>query len=366
MVAQISFRADAAYYLKYLLAFWIFADTPGYAGMIGSRFLSRGRGSSRWSRAAQVHRGIVKAVRLHKVGGPESLVYEDAPQPDPKDGEVLIRVHAVAVTPTEFAWAPTWKTRTGEARPFPIIMGHEFSGRVAAVGSGVTDVEIDDTVYGLNDWFADGAEAEYCITRTAYLAPKPRSVDHVQAAGVPISGLTAWQALFDHGRLRTGQRVLIHGAAGGVGGFAVQLARWRGAHVIGTALERDAEFVKSLGADEVIDYTTTRFEQVVHDADLVLDTVGGETLERSWSVLKPDGKMVTVSHLSQNAENQAAREAFFIMEPNRAQLVDLARLIDTGLICPVIAAVFPLQQAQHAYEQGRRGASRGKIVLRVV
>src|SRR5690349_18032048 len=176
----------------------------------------------------------MKAVRLHTRGGPEALAYEDAPRPEPGDGEVLIQVHAAAVTPTEFQWAPTWTTRSGEPRPFPLILGHEFSGIVAAVGRGVTAPTVGEPVYGLNDWFRDGAQAEYCVARADEVAAKPGSVDHVQAAAVPISALTAWQGLFDRAQLAAGERVLLHGAAGAVGLFAVQLARWRGTQVTGT------------------------------------------------------------------------------------------------------------------------------------
>lgn len=305
----------------------------------------------------------MKATRLHVRGGPEALVYEEAPQPHPKAGEVLVRVHAAAVTPTELMWVPTWKTRTGEDRPFPIILGHEFSGVIAAVGASVTDWAEGDPVYGLNDWFEDGAQAEYCVAPAAPLAPKPRSLDHVQAAVVPISALTAWQALFERASLRTGQRVLIHGAAGSVGSFAVQLARWRGVHVIGTASAHNLEFVRELGADEVIDYRATRFEDIVRDIDAVLDTVGGETLNRSWGVLKSGGKLVTIAAQSEGTQDPAVRDAFFIVEANRSQLGEIARLIDGGHVRPILEEVFPLAQARQAYERAQRGGNRGKVVF---
>ena len=190
---------------------------------------------------------------------------------------------------------PTWKTRTGEDRPFPIILGHEFSGVIAALGAGAAEWAEGDPVYGLNDWFADGAQAECCVAPAAPLAPKPRSLDHAQAAVVPISALMAWQALFERARLQAGQRILIYGAAGSVGNFAVQLARWRGEHVIGTASAPNLDVVRALGADEVIDYRATRFEESVRDMDAVLDTVGGETLQRSRGVLKSGGTLVTIA-----------------------------------------------------------------------
>jgi len=308
----------------------------------------------------------MKGIRLHTRGGPEALVYEEAPQPHPQAGEVLVCVHATAVTPTELLWGPTWKTRTGEDRPFPIILGHEFSGVIAALGAGVTEWAEGDPVYGLNDWFVDGAQAEYCVAPAAPLAPKPRSLDHVQAAVVPISALTAWQALFERASLRAGQRVLIHGAAGSVGSFAVQLARWRGAHVIGTASAPHLDFVRMLGADEVIDYRATRFEESVRDMDVVFDTVGGETLQRSWSVLKAGGTLVTIATQSEGTQDPAVRDAFFIVEANRSQLAEIARLIDDGQLRVFFQEAFPLAQARQAYERAQGGGSRGKVVLRVV
>jgi NADPH:quinone reductase-like Zn-dependent oxidoreductase len=302
----------------------------------------------------------MKAIRLHARGGPEAFAYEEAPQPRPEEGEVLVRVHAAAVTPTELAWAPTWTTPTGEPRRFPIILGHELSGEVAAVGRGVTDLAAGDLVYGLNDWFRDGAQAEYCVARAAEVAENPRSVDHLAAAVTPISALTAWQGLIERGQLAPGQRVLIHGAAGGVGVFAVQLARWRGAHVIGTASAHNLDFVRGLGADDVIDYRAVRFEDVVRDVDVVFDTVGGETLERSWGVLTPGGRLVTIAASGEGSQDPRTREAFFIVAANRAQLAELARLIDAGQLRPVVDAVFPLAQARQAYEHK---PVRGKVVL---
>jgi len=307
----------------------------------------------------------MKAMFLNETGGPEKLVYGDAPEPEAGEGEVLIRVHATAVTPTEFDWFPTWKTATQAPRPFPIILSHEFSGVVAACGPGVTDLGVGDAVYGLNDWFRNGAQAECCVARAAELSPKPQSLDHIHAAVVPISALTAWQGLFDRGGLRAGQRVLIHGAAGGVGSFATQLAHWRGAHVIATASAHNLAFVRSLGADEVVDYKATRFEDVAHDVDLVFDTVGGETLARSWALLKAGGKLVTVAAASEPATDPRVRDSFFIVEPRRAQLREIASLIDGGHLQAIVEAVLPLSEARQAYARARQGGMRGKIVLRV-
>ena len=231
----------------------------------------------------------MKAICLRAHGGPEALAYCEAQQPGPGEGEVLIRVHAAGVIHTELSWNPTWTTQAGEPRPLPVIPGHEFSGEIAALGAGVRDAGVGDLVYGLNDWYWQGASAEYCVTRVADIAHKPASVDHVHAAAIPISALTSWQGLIERAGLAAGQRVLIHGAAGGVGTFAVQLARWRGARVTATASSANLDFVRSLGAEKVIDYRAERFEEMVRQVDVVFDTVGGETLERSWSVLKPGG-----------------------------------------------------------------------------
>jgi NADPH:quinone reductase-like Zn-dependent oxidoreductase len=218
-------------------------------------------------------------------------------------------------------------------------------------------------VYGLNDWYRDGASAEYCVARVADIAGKPAGVDHVHAASTPISALTAWQGLIERVGLAAGQRVLIHGAAGGVGTLAVQLARWRGARVTATASAANLDFVRSLGADEVIDYRAERFEDVVRRVDVVFDTVGGETLERSWGVLKPGGKLVTVAASGEQTTDERIRAAYFIVEPSRTQLAEIARLIDGGTLRPVVGAVFPLAEARQAYQHK---PVRGKVVLRVV
>lgn len=305
----------------------------------------------------------MKAVRLHQAGGPESLLYEEnAPKPIPKDNQVLVQVYATAITPTEFDWYPTFHTPDGNMRPFPIILGHEFSGVVEAVGPDCTEVQAGDPIYGLSDWFIDGAQAEYCVTVPADIAPKPVTLEHTQAAVVPISALTAWQALIDHAHLSEGQRVLIHGAAGGVGGFAVQLARRQRAHVIATTSAANTDFVKSLGADDAIDYRLTAFETVVGDIDVVLDTVGGDTRDRSWGVLRKGGRVVTIAADAERAKEQRVRDAFFIVQPNRNQLMEISRLIDHGIIQPVAGTIFSMENFRQAYEQK---PARGKNVLRI-
>ncbi len=303
----------------------------------------------------------MKAIRLHEHSGPAGFVYEEAEQPQPGEGEIVVRVHAVAVTPTELNWVPTLTARSGEPRPLPIIPGHEFSGVVSAVGPKVVDLTTGDAVFGMNDWCRDGAQAEYCVARVDEVARKPLSVDHLHAAVTPISALTAWQGLIGRAKLAAGQRVLVHGASGAVGVFAVQLAHWRSAHVIGTASAKNLEFVRGLGADETVDYRAQGFEDVVGKVDVVFDTVGGDTLARSWDVLKPGGTAITI--VSPQTREQRVRNAFFIVEPRGSELAEIARLIDAGAIRPVVGAVFPLAQARQAYEHK---ALRGKVVLRVI
>jgi NADPH:quinone reductase-like Zn-dependent oxidoreductase len=304
----------------------------------------------------------MKSLRLYGPRGAPKLVYEEAPAPRPAKGEVLVRVHAAGVTNTELTWVPTWTKPSGEPRDLPVTPGHEFSGEVAALGTGVTDVAVGDLVYGLNDWYRDGAQAEYCVARVVDIALKPASVNHIDVAATPISALTAWQGLFDRCRLTAGQHVLIHGAAGGVGVFAVQLARWRGARVTGTASAANLEFVRSLGADDVIDYAAMRFEDVVGKVDVVFDGVGGETLRRSWDVLKPGGQLVTIVAGDLPADART-RAAFFIVEPSKPQLEEISRLIDGGAIRPIVGRAFPLADGEQAY---RYKAPHGKVVLRTI
>ena len=310
----------------------------------------------------------MKAIRLAGRGGPHHLVYEDAPQPRPGAEEVLVRVYATGVIANELKWDVTYQTKAGSPRALP-IPGRDLSGVVEAVGHGVTEPAKGDEVYAMLDYCCDGAEAEFTIALPNELAPKPRTLDHVQAAAVPLTALTAWQALFVHARLAAGQTILIHGAAGGVGVFAVQLARWTGAQVIATASARNRDFLCELGANEIIDYTTTRFEDVVQSVDVVFDLVGGDSLQRSWQVVKPGGVLVSVVSPRPAADvtkGHDAHFAWFVVEPNREQLIQIGTFIDAGHIRPIVETVLPLSEARQAYEQGSKGHTRGKIVLRVV
>jgi NADPH:quinone reductase-like Zn-dependent oxidoreductase len=315
-----------------------------------------------FANSSTVEGSSMHAFRLYRQDDPSSWVYEDAPVPEPGQGEVLVRVYAAGVTSTELSWTPTWTTPAGAPRNLPVIPGHEFSGEIVAKGAGVEDMGVRDMIYGLNDWYRDGAQAEFCVARVEDIARKPSSVDHVHAAATPISALTAWQGLFDRSQLLPGQRVLIHGAAGGVGVFAVQLAHWRGAQVIGTASAGNLDFVRGLGADEVIDYRTTPFEDVIREVGVVFDGVGGETLERSWNVLKPGGKLVTIVSVRQ-ASDERSQAAFFIVKPSKTQLDDVARLIDVGTLRPIIGKVFDLANGRQAYQFR---PPHGKVVLKVI
>ena len=308
---------------------------------------------------------MMKAVYLNRKAGPEALIVGEIPRPEPGEGEVVVRVHAAAITPTELEWYPTFNQKSGQPRPFPIVLSHEFSGVIDAVGADVRGLQPGTEVYGLNDWFANGALAEYCIAPASALAAKSQSIDHVHAAAAPISALTAWQGLFDRAKLSRGQRVLIHGAAGGVGIFAVQLAARCGAHVIATASAHNLEFVRSLGVNEVLDYRATRFETAVARVDVVFDSIGGETLERSWSVLKPGGTLVTIAAQSEGIKEQRVRDAFLLVEARGDELSALAKQIDAQELRVTIAREFPLAEARAAFEFARQGGMRGKVVLRV-
>ncbi|MER5601859.1 NADP-dependent oxidoreductase [Streptomyces sp. NPDC002265] len=312
---------------------------------------------------------IMRAVRAHKRGGPEQLVYESAPRPEPDAGEVLVSVHAASITSGELDWDATWTDSfdgTGSDRT-PVVPSHEVSGVVAGLGPGVTGLAAGDGVYGLIPFTRDGAAAEYVTVPADALAAKPSRLDHASAAAVPLAGLTAWQALAGHGSLAKGQHVLVHGAAGGVGSFAVQIAAALGARVTATASARDREFVTGLGAGLVVDYKNERFEDQVGDVDVVLDTVGGDTLTRSWATLRPGGTLVSIVQPPDpdDAAARGARGLFFVVEPDRAGLEALTELIENGRLSPVVDRVVPLSDTRAAYEALPAEHPRGKIVIRV-
>jgi NADPH:quinone reductase-like Zn-dependent oxidoreductase len=309
----------------------------------------------------------MKAVCIYSYGGPEVLVYEDAPRPHPGEGEVLVRVHAAGINPVD------WKIREGHFKEmlhhaFPLVLGWDLSGVVESVGSGLTRLKVGDEVFSRPDLARDGAYAEFIVVREAELALKPKSIDHLHAGALALGGLTGWQALFDAARLTAGQRVLIHAAAGGVGHLAVQLAKWKGARVIGTAAERNHEFLRKLGVDQVVDYDTERFEEVVEPVDVVLDLMGGDTQERSWKVLKRGGILVSIVNppKAEIAAEHGVSQAFVLTQPNAGQLAEIARLVDAEKLKVIVETVLPLSDATRGQELSERGHGRGKIVLRVV
>jgi NADPH:quinone reductase-like Zn-dependent oxidoreductase len=306
------------------------------------------------------------ALRLGERGGPEQFAYEQAPRPYVGIGDALVRVHAASFTPTELTWPSTWVDHAGHDRR-PTIPAHEVSGVVEALGYGTVGVAVGQAVYGLADWYRDGAAAEYVAVEARNLAPKPTSLSHVEAAAVPLAGLTAWQALFDYGGLVAGQRVLIQGAGGGVGVFAVQLARAAGSAVIGTGRAWARELVGELGAGRFVDVERERFEDVIGQVDLVFDLVGGEVLERSWSVLRPGGVLVSVVQDpdESQARRSGARGVFFVVEPDRNELVELARRIVAGQLRPIVGEVLPLARGRDAFRRKDSRGIPGKTVLQV-
>jgi NADPH:quinone reductase-like Zn-dependent oxidoreductase len=297
----------------------------------------------------------MRVMQVNNSSREPALIAAELPQPVPSAGEVLIRVRAAGVTPTELHWDPTSHTKDGAPR-LGAIPGHEFSGVIAALGRDTRGFQTGQEIYGMNDWFADGAVAEFCVTQPESIELKPATLTHEAAATVPIGALTAWQGLLERAKIQRGERVLVHGAAGSVGIFAVQLASLHGAHVIGTASAHNLKLVAELGAEEVIDYRESRFEDRTEKVDVVFDGVGGETLDRSTSMLKPGGRMVTI--VDQRSPD------FFIVEPNQKQLSEVAKLLDAGRLKTFVNAAVPLAEASNAYTGAvpiKRGY--GKVVI---
>ncbi len=299
----------------------------------------------------------MRAIRLHAAGGPNGLAIEQIDIPQLQMGEALVRVHAAALTRDELTWP---------VDRLPAIPSYELSGVVADVATGVTDLGVGESVFALTPFDRDGAACEYAVVPAGLLAAKPHSLGHVESAAIPLAALSAWQGLFDHGRLEEGERVLIHGAAGGVGHFATQLARRRGVHVIGTVSAAGVESARRLGAHEVLDHTATPFEEAVEPVDLVFDTVGGDVLDRSATVLRAGGRLVSVAEDPPAAVSEQVEATYFVVEPSRTQLVELASLVDHGTLRPEIDSVFALADAPAAFERSLAAGKRGKVVLRVV
>lgn len=315
----------------------------------------------------------MKAVRMHDFGGPEVLKLEDVAKPAAGPGEVLIRVKAAGVNPVD------WKLRDGMGRGMittPFVLGFDVSGVIESVGQNVGEssgndapaLKPGDEVFVYLPINRGGGYAQFTTAPASSIAKKPTKIDHVKAGGVPLAALTAWQALFDKAGLKPGQTVLIHAGAGGVGHFAVQLAVWKGAKVIATASAANAEFVRGLGAQRVIDYKSEKFEEIVKDADVVFDMIGGDTLERSYQCLKEGGYLVSIVAPPSPAKlaERKARGSVFLVQPSGTQLAQIAALIDEGKLKPEIDTTFELKDVAAAHERSKSGKSgRGKIVLTV-
>ena len=306
-----------------------------------------------------------RAVRLSWFGGAEALQIDPVSIPQPVDDEVLVRVHAASVNPVDY------KIREGKFPPvredqLPIILGRDLAGTIEAVGTRAHYMLSKGEPVFAHIAMDRGAQSEFVVVKAVELVAAPRSIDLVHAAAVPLAGMTAWQGLFDHGQLQEGQTVLIHGAAGGVGHLAVQFAKAKGATVIATAGDKDVDFVRSIGADMVVDYKNERFEDVAHDVDLVLDLVGDETQDRSFSVLRNGGTLVStieVKHPERGSERNIRVPERWMAQPNGAQLGEIADLIDAGKVRVEVAATFPLNQVRDAYQMVETGHPRGKVVL---
>jgi NADPH:quinone reductase-like Zn-dependent oxidoreductase len=293
--------------------------------------------------------------------GTAGLETTELPYPHAAENDVIVAVHAAGFTPGELAWPATWTDRAGRDRT-PSIPGHELSGVVVELGFGTTGLTVGQRVFGLTDWARNGSLAEYCAVEARNLAPLPADIDHTVAAALPISGLTAWQALFDHARLTTGQTVLIHGAAGGVGSVAVQLAQRAGAQVIGTGRAADRDVVLGLGAHAFLDLDTETLDDL-GQVDVVLDVIGGDVLERSTALVRPGGTLVTIAE-PPTVQPADGRAVFFVVEPDRARLTDLAQLVRDGHLRPLVGSVRPLAETREAFS--RRTRMPGKTIIDIV
>jgi NADPH:quinone reductase-like Zn-dependent oxidoreductase len=305
----------------------------------------------------------MKAVRIQKpegFEGIEGLFYDDAPDPQPAIGDALVQVRAASFTPTELTW-PLWTDRGGHRRE-SLVPAHEGSGVVVALGYGTAGVEVGDEVFGLIDGYRDGWAAEYVAIEARSLAPKPTTVDFVEAAAIPQAGLTSWQALLHHGHLESGQTVLIHGAGGGVGSMGVQLARWAGAHVIGSGRLDARQRVLDLGADDYVDVERDGWEKTIGPVDLVYDTIGGDVLARSLETVKSGGAVVSIMEPPQT-DRDDIRTVHFVRDPSGSQLREVGRLVDEGVLRPRVGAVYPLAEARKAFMAKSTEHIPGKVVL---
>ncbi|WP_199314884.1 MULTISPECIES: NADP-dependent oxidoreductase [Streptomyces] len=295
-----------------------------------------------------------------RAAGIAGLTPMDLPHPHAAENDVIVRVHAAGFTPGELDWPATWTDRAGRDRT-PSVPGHELSGVVVELGYGTTGLSVGQRVFGLTDWTRNGSLAEYTAVEARNLAPLPADVDHTVAAALPISGLTAWQGLFDHGRLTTGQTVLIHGAAGGVGSVAIQLAREAGAQVIGTGRAADRETALELGAHTFVDLQNDTLEDI-GEVDVVLDVIGGDIMDRSAALVRAGGTLVAIA-MQPRVQPKDGRSVFFVVEPDRARLTELAARLRDGRLKPVVGGVRPLAEAVDAFAPATR--TPGKTIIRV-
>ena len=304
------------------------------------------------------------AWRVHEFGPPDVMKFERVPRPEPGPGEILVKVEAAGVGPWD-GWIRAGKSALPQ--PLPLILGSDLSGEIVATGPGVSELRVGEQVYGVTNPQFIGAYAEYALASAAMVSSKPTSLTYIEAASVPVIAVTAWQALFDQAQLKAGQTVVIHGAAGNVGSYAVQLARRAGLQTIATVATDDIAFVRDLGANTVIDYRTQRFEGEARDADAVIDLVGGETQNRTFQVLRRGGKLISaVSRPDQHlAERQGVEAAFFLVNVTSQYLAEIAGLIDGGKLRTRVGAVLPLADAREAHFmlERVRPQPKGKIVL---
>ena len=315
---------------------------------------------------AQSAQPMMKAAVLHEHGGPEVLKYEDAPRPEPKDDEVLVRVIAAGVNPVDAYVRQGMRPKSGSDQG-PMILGYDIAGVVEKAGTKVTKFKAGDAVYAYLPISRGGGYAEFAIAKEGEMSLKPKNIDFEKAAAVPLAATTAWQALIDTAKLERGQTVLIHGGSGGVGSFAVQIAKARGAKVIATASTANQDLLKQLGVDQPIDYTTTKFEEVVKDVDVVLNGVRGDTLSKSYGTVKKGGIIVSITDEPDAAEcaKHGIRGSRLIAHPDAKVLEELTKLIEANKITPIVSQTFPLMDVAQAHQQIATGHTRGKIVLKV-
>lgn len=305
----------------------------------------------------------MKAARIHQFGGPEMILIEELPRPSPKEREVVVKIAAAGVGP----WDALIREGKSKVSPMPpLTLGSDLSGVVDAPGPNVADFKAGDEVYGVTNPQFCGANAEYAIASTKMIARKPKRLSHVEAASVPVIAVTAWQMLFDYAQVKEGQRIFILGAAGNVGGYAVQLASKKGLNITATAGSKDIEYVRTLGADTVVDYGAESVEDIVSPVDVVIDTVGGDARKRSFPLVKPGGIVVSVVSTDAVPQHSDFRSVFFYVEVTTARLNTISRMLDDGSLVPEVGSVLQLDQAQSAHEM-LAGAphKRGKIVLEV-